>query len=93
MLANISTLHNDDKSVITVALSDGRKIVGELDNLDKVSVTENTTNLKVEVAECVVGLAMVNVQDHGNDTLVWRRLVNMAERCSKQLAKTKLQLN
>lgn len=90
MLASL-TMHNDD--VVKVSLPDGRKIVGQCNNFGHITVIENTTNLDEDIAECVAGVALSRAVDHGDDTIVWRRLVDLAHRCHKELEASKWRLN
>jgi small nuclear ribonucleoprotein (snRNP)-like protein len=92
MLASIS-VKGKEGSTVTVELRDGRRIVGHLDTKDQITILENTTNLDVKIAECAAGIALVSHQDLGDDTVVWRKLVDAAERCKKQMDNIKYKLN
>ena len=93
MLASITTSLNDGNDVVTVQLPDGRKIVGLVDSEDNIQILENTTHLEGELAECAAGIALVKAQDDGDEVMVWRRLVQAAEKCQKRIAVSKLKLN
>ena len=94
MLASFSSVTKEDgESVVTVELQNGRKIVGQLCSDDKIELIENTTDLRREIAECAAGIAIVNMFDLNNDVMVWRRLVDQAERCHRQINKFKWKLN
>lgn len=93
MLASIKTSRINNDDVVTVELKDGRKIVGQLDERDKIHIIENTMNLEGQTAECVAGIAYVNCKELGEPTMVWHRLLDQAVRCQEKLQELRYLLN
>jgi small nuclear ribonucleoprotein (snRNP)-like protein len=89
MLVDIATLSNQ----VTIELRDGRRIVGELDDKDNIHILENTTSLDEKTAECAAGVALVSIQQDGQETMVWRRLMDKAHECKKHVDRIRYQTN
>jgi len=93
MLASIKTSKINDGDWVTVELKDGRKIVGHLDTIHNIQITENTMNLEGTTAEFVAGIAYFNCKELGEPTMVWHRLLDQAEQCCEKLKELRYLLN
>jgi hypothetical protein len=93
MLADLNVTNEGNDEIVTIALQNGKKIVGCVKNRDSVEITENTTIMSEENAEIAAMMALALKHEIGESYVVWRHLVENVERYKKESAKARLFIN
>lgn len=93
MIADLDVSSNGDNETITIALANGKKIVGCISNRDEVEIKENTTPLNNETAEIAALMALAIKSEFGENYVVWKRFVSNVEAFKKESAKARLFIN
>lgn len=93
MIADLNVESNGNDEVVTIALQNGKKIVGLVKDRDSVEITENTTILSQENAEIAAMMALAIKSQFGEDYIVWRRLIENVEKFKKENARARLYTN
>ena len=94
MIASVSITSVPNGKCVNIDLQNGQKIIGLLDECaDHMSLVENTTRLEGDVAECAAAIAYVGLNDDGDDRVVWRKLVEKAERFRDKIERVRYNTN